>query len=231
MCPLPPRLAAVQCSRPIGRMPRLRSSHFQRPRTVLRRPSSSAKPLRRPSAYTGRAESRESNRAHIRQGLPLCLRPTRAGALERPERATDAGPSVAEVARWTENKCVRYLESHGFYARVTRRRCWRCGQRYRNSRKSAANGQTRNPVLRCSGTTCDSRLYNSRFSLTPWYKSLRRTTAGGLTARQALQLLVCFTARIPLDSACTMVESDERSRRSVYEQVPRLQPCSSFQRL
>ena len=107
---------------------------------------------------------------------------------------------------------------------VSRRTCWRCGEANSNSRRQLQKGLKRNPTLRCSSRDCDGRLHNSRYTVThvtSWYKSLRRNKVSTLTVRQALQLLICFTDRIPLDTACSMADV-ETSRRSLYEQVPGL---------
>ena len=82
---------------------RLRSKHFVRARTVLRRPTAAPWALRRPAAYTSRAASRETNRQHDKKSLPLVLRPTKAGAPVRPERREAAGPTLPEVSRWSES--------------------------------------------------------------------------------------------------------------------------------
>ena len=79
---------------------------------------------------------------------------------------------------------------------------------YSNPRRQLQKGVKRN-------------LHNSRYTVTPGYKFLRRNKASTLTARQALQLLICFTDRIPLDAACSMADV-ETSRRSLYEQEPGL---------
>ena len=201
-------------------MPRPRSKHFVRVRTVLRRPTAAPRALRRPAAYTRRAASRETNRQHVKKSLPLVLRPTKAGAPVRPERREAAGPTPPEVSRWSEARCRVYLEER-LCCSVSRRTCWRCGEAYSNPRRQLQKGVKRNPTLRCSSRDCDGRLHNSRYTVTPGYKSLRRNKASTLTARQALQLLICFTDRIPLDAACSMADV-ETSRRSLYEQEPGL---------
>ena len=83
-------------------MSRLRSKHFVRARTVLRRPTAAPRALRRPAAYTSRAACHETNRQHVKKSLPLVLRPTKAGAPVRPERREAAGPTLPEVSRWSE---------------------------------------------------------------------------------------------------------------------------------
>ena len=120
-------------------MPRLRPSHFQRPRTVRKRPSvQRSGPLRRPAAQPTRAESRETNRQHIRLGLPLRLRPSEEGAnfhalasalsskktkWGRCPRCHTPRRPVAHASGWSLGK-VHLRCSHWFATEHGRRDCW-----------------------------------------------------------------------------------------------------------
>ena len=203
-------------------MPRLRSSHFGRKRTSLRRPAA-APVLRRPSAsaYISRAASRETNREHVRRGLPLQLRPTRAGSTPRLQHVEEQ--SFAELSRLSLPRARAFLEKKGFFSPVTGRTCWRCGSPYRNGRLGQSHSvwSTRtNPTLRCSLRSCDGRLCNSKYSYTPLYKSLRRQSEPSLNDRQLLQVFHCYGNKVPLDSASGMVDLGTTvgvSRRELYK--------------
>ena len=146
-------LHAVALSRQCrATMAKLRSSHFRRGRTFLKRPA--AVRCRPAAATLPRPVSREINREHIKRKPPLRLATSSSSSRVRVERQVtdDDNPTLSDISRWSQMRCRKFLEVHGLHAPKVRRTCWKCGSAYRNPQ---SRNQAKNPSLRCSLRSCD----------------------------------------------------------------------------
>ncbi|CAJ1413445.1 unnamed protein product, partial [Effrenium voratum] len=62
-------------------------------------------------------------------------------------------------------------------------------------------------------------------SYTPFYRSMRRSSAPAVREKQMLQLLCLFCAGVPTDIACSLVDSENKKKAGFYDQVRHVYAC------